>query len=483
MPRKGIAALAAGLVLLGGAAAESKPPPGEAKGKAEAAKPARAPELRARAWALIDGLDGAELAMHAAERELSIASATKLMTAYLALKRLRPEQKLPAPAYQPTSSAESLIGLRAGERMTVKDLLYGLLLESGNDAAATIAAGVSGSEKRFVALMNRTARSLGLDHTHYANPIGFDAPGNYSSAQDLVELADQLLRNRLFARIVRSPSATLRSGDVPRRFTNRNTLLLARPDLIVGIKTGHTIGAGYVLVAAARREGTTLISAVLGTTSEADRDAETLELLQYGLSLYRSRVAVARGEELAEAELEYQGDRLELIAKRRVTVSRRSGQRVRIEVDAPEEVSGAVERGETLGRVLVTVDGRVEGSSPLVAADLASAASLGEKAVYFAQQPLILIPAGLIVIVIGVWIAMRGRREAPEGTEPESDRDGEPPPPSSAADGRPFADETESAAPAERSRRMKRDGPPRRTPEERRRMQEQRMRRRKERGR
>lgn len=482
MPRKGIAALAATLALLGAAPAESKQAAQKALAKGGQAKPAGPPSLSARAWVLIDALDGAELAARAADRELPIASATKLMTAYLALKRLRPSQKLRAPAYRPTSPLESLIGLRAGERMTVRDLLYGLLLESGNDAAATIAVGVAGSEKRFVALMNRTARSLGLAHTHYTNPIGFDAPGNYSSAHDLVELADRLLEYELFARIVASPSATLRSGDVPRRFTNRNTLLLSRPDLIVGVKTGHTVGAGYVLVAAARRGGATAISAVLGAASEAERDAESLELLQYGLSLYRSRVAVERGEQLADPKLRYRDDRLELVAKRQVVVSIRRGQRVGIEVDAPDEVDAAVERGEKLGRVSVLVDGRVEAFSPLVAAQAASAATLGEKALYFAQEPLILIPAGLIVIVIGAWIAIRGRREGPEGEEPEVDGNREPPVTRGTAE-QAAGGETEPPPPRNPGRTMKGDGPPRRTPEERRAMHQERMRRRSEGGR
>jgi D-alanyl-D-alanine carboxypeptidase (penicillin-binding protein 5/6) len=334
-----------------------------------------------------------------------------------------------------------------------------------------------------VALMNRTARRLALEHTHYANPIGFDAPGNYSSASDLAELADRLLENPLFARIVRSPAATLRSGDVPRSFNNRNTLLLSRPDLVVGVKTGYTIGAGYVLVAAARRGGATLISAVLGAGSESARDAESLELLQYGLSLYRTRSAVERGEELAEAELEYRGEELPLVAGRSVSVTTRRGQRVRIEVDAPDQVAGSVERGEVLGRVLVTVDGRPDASSPLIAAEAASAATLGDKALYFATLPWTLIPAGLIVIVIGVWIATRGRREAPEGDQPEPEAGTEPPSAPAGAERRTAARETESAPPQQPSRRMPGEGPAQRTPEERRRMHDERMRRRRDMGR
>src|SRR5204863_1649390 len=133
------------------------------------------------------------------DKSLPIASTTKLMTAYLALKDLKPNQMIAAPTYHPEASAEIELGLRPGERMRVRDLLYGLLLPSAADAAETLAVGVSGSAPAFVAAMNRAAQQLGLTETHYANPVGLDDPDNYSSPHDLVTLASILLRNRLFA--------------------------------------------------------------------------------------------------------------------------------------------------------------------------------------------------------------------------------------------------------------------------------------------
>ena len=119
------------------------------------------PRLDAKAWVLIDSRDDSVLASTAANKRLPIASATKLMTAYLALKRLRPNQQIVAPAYHPRSSLEILLGLRQGERIRVRDLLAGALLPSANDAAQTLAAGVSGSVPAFVAAMNQAARRLG----------------------------------------------------------------------------------------------------------------------------------------------------------------------------------------------------------------------------------------------------------------------------------------------------------------------------------
>ena len=473
-------ATAAALVLIFSVAApaekQAQKPSEKAAKPAKAKKPAGPPKLRARAWILIDALDGTELAASAPNRELAIASETKLMTTYLALKRLKPSERLTAPAYAPSSSDESLLGLHAGEKITVKDLLYAMLLPSANDAAETVALGIGGSEKRFVTLMNHAAPTVGLDHTHYQNPIGLDATGNYSSARDLVTLADRLLENPLFARIVATPSATLHSGDMPRKITTRNTLMLEHPDLVIGVKTGHTLEAGYVLVAAARRNGATLLSAVLGTSSESARDAESLKLLEYGLSMYRALRPVHRGEKLADPSLDYRDEHLELVAKREIPASVRRGQRVKVEVDAPDEISGSVEKGETLGRVVVTVDGRVEGTSPLIASEDVAAATVAQKAISTVVKPLILIPAGACVILVGLLLASRGRGKPPEGAE-EPEEAIEP----MEAEHSEEANQVEAPAapdPQASRRRLRRKGPAARTPEERRAMHDERMRRR-----
>jgi D-alanyl-D-alanine carboxypeptidase (penicillin-binding protein 5/6) len=408
--------------------------------------PSAGPRLAAKAWILIDPLDEAVLAAKAPDRSRPVASTTKLMTARLALENLKPTQTITAPPYRPSASAESLIGLRAGERMTVRDLIYGLVLESGNDAAVTLATGVSGSVPKFVNRMNREAATLGLTNTSYANPIGLDDPNNFSSARDLATLSEELLAVPLFARAADSSSAVLRSGDHPRHIDSRNTLL-GRDPSVDGVKTGHTLGAGYVLVGSATRNGTRLISVVLGASSEATRDAESLKLLNYGFSLYEPSQPVDRGEELADPDLDWRDETLPLVAKRAIPVSAREGQVIDTQVEAPGEVSGDVQEGEVLGRAVVTVDGRTAGATPLVAAESVDAATLADKAVATAQNPWILIPGGAIVIVLGLFLTTRGRDSG----------NGEPRPTRSRGRGH------------------------RRTPEERRAMHEERMRRRQER--
>jgi D-alanyl-D-alanine carboxypeptidase (penicillin-binding protein 5/6) len=164
------------------------------------------------------------------DRRRPIASTTKLMTALVTLERAKLSDTMRTSSYRP-APAESVIGLLPGERMRVRDLLRGLLINSGNDAAMALASGVAGSPRAFVRLMNRRAKELGLRHTHYSNPIGLDGPGNYSSARDLVRLALVLRTNPFFRATVDAPQVTLRSGAHRRTFRNRNTLVREHPSV------------------------------------------------------------------------------------------------------------------------------------------------------------------------------------------------------------------------------------------------------------
>jgi serine-type D-Ala-D-Ala carboxypeptidase (penicillin-binding protein 5/6) len=318
------------------------------------------------------------LADRAAGSPRPIASATKLMTAYLALDRLRPSERVVAPPYA-AGPAESLMGLRAGEEISVRDLLYGALLPSGNDAAAALAQASSGSIPEFVDLMNRTAARLDLDDTAFGDPIGLD-PASVSSASDLVRLTLRLRESDLFRKIVDTPQRTLRSGAVTRTVVNRNTLVLDVP-WVDGVKTGRTLDAGYVLVASGERDGVELISAVLGAPSEAARDSASLELLEYGTSLYRTLRPVSDGERLAAPAIRFQdGERLALVAQGGVELAARSDQSLEVELDFPDEVEGPIRRGERLGSATVSLDGEQAGEVPLVAARAVARATFVERA-------------------------------------------------------------------------------------------------------
>lgn len=368
---------------------------------------AKGPEgIESKAWIVVDARSGEVLASRAAEERRAIASTTKLMTAYVAMRELSPDQVVRAAPYE-AIYGESLLGLRPGERVSVRDLLAALMLVSGNDAAHTLAVATAGSEERFVAQMNRYAAALGLADTRYANSIGLDEPGNYSTAADLATLTRRLLRNPAFAKIVDSRTALLRSLRPPRRIENSNDLLETAP-WVTGVKTGHTFDAGYVLVASGERQGASLVSVTLGEPSEEARFLSSFELLEYGFSRYERLVPIRGGADLAEPEIRFSGGQLPLRAERTLQVGVRRDQELDLRVRAPEEVEGPIRRGAELGRATVFVDGLRVGSVPLRASRAVPEASRFDRArTFVADNSIPVAIAAFVILMIGV-ILLRG---------------------------------------------------------------------------
>ena len=375
----------------------------------------------AQAAILIDARDGGILFQRDPDERRSIASTTKLMTALLTLERAKPGDVYRAPVYN-ALPVESKIDLRAGERVRVDDLLEALLLESANDAAVTLAEGVSGTRPAFVRDMNARARELGLTGTSYANPIGLDDPGNYSTARDLAALARRLMRNRRFASVVGMPVANLESGARPRAVANRNDLI-GQYDFVDGVKTGHTGTAGYVLVGTARsRLGARVISVVLGEPSEAARDAESLALLRYGLAQFRRVQPLEKSKPLASAAVEYFDERASLVPASDALVVTRRGQRVRTSVDAPEELEGGLPAGHPVGRITVLRGDQVVRRVRLVTATAVPGA--GPLRVVVGTLGIALVPllAALALLVVALVVVIR-RRPPPKAGSRRGDRD------------------------------------------------------------
>ncbi len=336
------------------------------------------PSLRSPSAILVEPATGDIVFERDAGDRRAIASTTKLMTALLTLERASLDDVMTAVRYD-AAPIESQLGLRAGERLTVRDLLRGLLLESANDAAATLATRVAGSRRAFVRLMNRRARELGLRDTRYANPIGLDEEDGYSSATDLVKLTLILRRFAFFREVVDQPRATLRSGDHRRVIDNRNTLVREHP-FVTGVKTGRTQRAGFVLVGSATRRGVTVIAAVLGAPTEAVRNADTLALLRYGTDRYRIRTAMREGQALAKVDLEARDEQVDLVASRTVKRTTRRDERLDVRVTgAPRELDGPLPAGARVGTAEVRMRGRVVERVALVTAREVDAATFAER--------------------------------------------------------------------------------------------------------
>ena len=210
-----------------------------------------------------------------------IASTTKLMTALLTMEHADLSDMVPASDYI-ASPIESKLGLRPGEKLSVADLLRGLMLESANDAAVTLGEHVAGSTPKFVKLMNRRARQLGLDDTHYTNPIGLDAPGNYSSALRPRAARDQAAQALLRPQDRRPPLGDALHGPAAAARSPTATRCSARTGGSTASRPATPTQAGYVLVGTRTAQGVTLVSVVLGTGSFAARDRDSLALLRWG---------------------------------------------------------------------------------------------------------------------------------------------------------------------------------------------------------
>jgi D-alanyl-D-alanine carboxypeptidase (penicillin-binding protein 5/6) len=339
---------------------------------------AAAPNVRAPAAILVEPATGDVVFQRQATSERLVASTTKLMTALITLEHAKLSRVMTTVRYH-GAPAESVIGLRAGERMTVADLLRGLLMASANDAAATLAARIGGSQREFVEMMNSRARQLGLRHTHYANAIGLDAPGNYSSAEDLVKLTLILRRNAFFRQVTDLPRATLRSGAHPRAILNRNLLVRSVPE-VNGVKTGHTSSAGYILVASASKANVTVISVVLDEPSEAARDADSLALLRYGLRRYHRFAPVRKGQSFATVKLAHRDEHVQLVAARTVVRTARRDERIYTRTtDVPDELDGPLPAGTRVGTIEVRWRKRTVARVPLITRTAISQASIWQR--------------------------------------------------------------------------------------------------------
>ncbi|HEX2347004.1 MAG TPA: D-alanyl-D-alanine carboxypeptidase [Ktedonobacterales bacterium] len=250
--------------------------------------PPAPPTISATAAELYDATTGKTLYSLSPNLALPMASTTKIMTAVVALTYGKLDQMITVgpDTVAIEDGGTSVAGLRLGEQLSLKELLYCLLLPSGDDAAITIADGVAGSQANFVALMNLEAGLLGLSHTHYANPHGLDAPDHHTSVSDLVRLTQYAIQSPTFAQVVGTTQITLAATSTHHQFDllNTNELLQHEPFAYsgaIGIKTGFTGPAGYCLVFMAKRPGGTLIGAVLGDATYDGRFIDAAALLNW----------------------------------------------------------------------------------------------------------------------------------------------------------------------------------------------------------
>jgi D-alanyl-D-alanine carboxypeptidase (penicillin-binding protein 5/6) len=328
------------------------------------------PLVTAHAAIVVDMETGSILYSRDADKQVDMASTTKMMTAILILESMSLDEKVKVPAAA-VGVAGSILGLKRGESFTVEQLLYMMLVPSANDAAITLGIAQAGSIKAFVAEMNARAEEMGLPNTHYVNNCGLHAEDHYSSARDLAKIASYAMHNAEFRKIVSTREYTLpHAGGVANRVIKTSNELLRDYDWVNGIKTGSTPYAGYCLVSSATKDGLTLISVVLGAKDADTRETESKALLEYGFDRSPWKRLMDRGALIADVPVPDPLDR----SVRLVTASPFSRRLLGAgEVTGQAKLSGEIRlpvtAGEVLGELDFLQDDTSLGSVPLVAAE------------------------------------------------------------------------------------------------------------------
>lgn len=312
---------------------------------------------------LIEAETGTVVYAKNADEQRAMASTTKIMTAILTIEAGDLDSEFTVDSYAIRVEGTSM-GLQEGDRVSRRDLLYGILLPSGNDAANAAAVSVSGSIGGFVELMNHKAQELGLTSTHFATPSGLDADGHYTTARDLAMLTAYAMKNDIFREIVCCSSAEVEFGNPPYRRTLYNSnKMLSRYEGAIGVKTGFTDNARRCLVSAAERDGVTLIAVTLNAPDDWN-DHE--KMLNYGFSkVFSYPLELSCSEQVAVAGtgrsvgVYAEQDMISLFPGQREALTRK--------VMLPQFVYGDVKRGDVLGEIQFTLDGKVVKRCPLYA--------------------------------------------------------------------------------------------------------------------
>lgn len=332
------------------------------------------PRLNAESYIMLDFHSGQVLAQHDIEKRIDPASLTKMMTAYVVFYELengtiKPEDMATVSLHAytlPKTTGSSKMFLEHKQKVSVQDLLQGLVIQSGNDAAIVLAEHIAGSEESFVSLMNEHARNLRMNNTHFANSHGLTAENHYTTAQDLSLLATALIRDfpqYYYLHAVRE----FRFNNITQYNRNR---LLNRDRSVDGIKTGHTDAAGYCLVASADRNNMRLITVVTGTRSERAREDESLKLFRYGYRFFTTHLIYESNTELSKRRIWY-GDKEELsVGVARpvyVTVPRGQYDNIKVSLAVNDELEAPLNQGQLVGEVKISLNEQILRTEPVIA--------------------------------------------------------------------------------------------------------------------
>lgn len=327
------------------------------------------PKTNSRRYIVYDRISKSMIIGKNEDVKSAMASTTKIMTTIVILEKADLNEKVTVSA-KAGGTGGSRLGLKRGDKASVRDLLYGLMLRSGNDAAVALAEHVGGSVKGFAELMNEKAIELGLTNTHFVTPHGLDDANHYTTALELAKLTDYAMDNETFAKIVGTKSTTIYINNQPRQINNTNELLGVLNG-VVGVKTGFTNNAGRCLVTETKRNNMDIITIVLGADTKKDRTKDSVNLIEYTFSKYKmynleeqiieefnkwknineKRILIIKGKT--------SNPKLALGAIEKATIPICDNDKIEYSINALTEVEAPVEQWNVMGTLTVKLNGEI----------------------------------------------------------------------------------------------------------------------------
>lgn len=348
-----------------------------------------APVIDAKSWLLLDATSGQVLASHEPDMRIEPASLAKLMTAYVVSSAIKDKKldmnqtvNVSAHAWKVDPSSSKMF-IDPATPVKVNDLLYGLIVQSGNDAAVALAEAVAGTEDAFATLMNREAERMGLKSTHFANAHGLPSPENYSTARDLATLSSHVITDHPEDyKIYAVKDFTYNKIKQP----NRNRLLWLDPT-VDGLKTGHTSSAGYCLIATAHRPNGSgerrLISVLIGTVSDQMRTQESLKLLNWGFQNFDTVKLYAKGTPVATPQI-WKGTQNQIKIGFNhdvfMTVPRGTADKMKPVLERRDPLVAPVAENSKVGTLKMVADGKTLAEFPVLALEPVNQASIFGRA-------------------------------------------------------------------------------------------------------
>lgn len=334
------------------------------------------PKTNSRRYIVYDRISKSMIIGKNEDIKSAMASTTKIMTTIVILEKADLNETVTVSA-KAGGTGGSRLGLKRGDKASVRDLLYGLMLRSGNDAAVALAEHVGGSVKEFAELMNEKAIELGLTNTHFVTPHGLDDANHYTTALELAKLTDYAMNNETFSKIVGTKSITIYINNQPRQINNTNELLGVLNG-VVGVKTGFTNNAGRCLVTETKRNNMDIITIVLGADTKKDRTKDSVNLIEYTYSKYKmynieekiieefnkwknineKRILITKGKQ--------SNPKLALGAIEKATIPICDDDKIEYSINALTEVEAPVEQWNVMGTLTVKLNGEILESIEIV---------------------------------------------------------------------------------------------------------------------